>query len=547
MKTQSKDGTEIYFEVNGTGDTALLFVHGWLGNTTWWNSQRDHFSKNYQVATMDLAGHGQSGKTRTEYTTEGYADDIVAVASQLKAKKIVLIGHSMSGVYATEASLSIQNLDRLILIDTMKNLDFFFPADQTEAFLKLYRDDFKNVVETMLPAYLFGVKTPDAIRARLQKEFLDQAVFAEPAIRPLYFTDSRPAAKQITVPVRAIMADMMPTALEINRKYFRNYDYITMAGFGHYPMLENSDEFNQKLEQVLVDPVLVPWGEKEKVNWFKEQTIKRSYKDEVVSKIQKLGSTLDVSQYGALSLDSGRYPLFLLKTKNFDASKKTVLITGGVHGYETSGVHGALAFMENEVAKYTDQFNFVCTPCISPWAYETINRWNSKAVDPNRSFRANSPAEECQLFLDAIAALKVNVFAHFDLHETTDTDNTVFRPALEQRDAKPQEFSEIPDGFYVVGDTNKPDPEFQRAIIASVKKVTHIAPADERGMIIGAPIEGEGVIHYDLKKLFLCAGFSDAEYTTTTEVYPDSPKVTDENCNQAQVAAIVGGLDYLKN
>ena len=64
--------------------------------------------------------------------------------------------------------------------------------------------------------------------------------------------------------------------------------------------------------------------------------------------------------------------------------------------------------------------------------------------------------------------------------------------------------------------------------------------------IIGVDIEQEGVINYPVKKLFLCAGFSDAEYATTTEVYPDSPKVTDAICIEAQVAAITGGLNYLR-
>jgi hypothetical protein len=289
-----------------------------------------------------------------------------------------------------------------------------------------------------------------------------------------------------------------------------------------------------------------PWGIKEKENWFKQQSIKRSYLDEVVSKIQKLSSDFAVFQYGALSLNPARYPMYLVKSKNSDPSKKTVLITGGVHGYETSGVHGALLFMEDEVHKYTNQFNFVCAPCIGPWAYETINRWNNLAIDPNRSFYPNSPAEECKLFLGAISDLKLNVFAHFDLHETTNTDNTIFRPALQNRDAIVQEFSEIPDGFYVVGDIRKPQKEFQKAVIESVRKITHIAPPDERGMIIGVAIEDDGVINYDLKKLFLCGGCSDAEFSTTTEVYPDSPKVNQEICNRAQVAAICGGLEYLR-
>lgn len=285
------------------------------------------------------------------------------------------------------------------------------------------------------------------------------------------------------------------------------------------------------------------WGQTEKTGWLKEQTIKRSYLKEVVFKIEELKASFDIVLYGNLSYDSNMYPLYFVRSQQFDSSKKTVLITGGVHGYETSGVHGALAFMSREAQKYSDSFNFICAPCISPWAYETINRWNPKAIDPNRSFYPESPAEECNLFLNAVSGIEI--FAHFDLHETTDTDNTIFRPALEQRDGKPQELSEIPDGFYVVGDTRNPQKEFQKAIIESVKRVTHIAPADENGNIIGVPLEDEGVINYDMKKLFLCGGFSGAQFSTTTEVYPDSPKVTDANCVDAQVASIRGGLDYI--
>ncbi|MBY0385403.1 M14 family metallocarboxypeptidase [bacterium] len=289
----------------------------------------------------------------------------------------------------------------------------------------------------------------------------------------------------------------------------------------------------------------MPWGQAEKDNWYREQTIKRSYRKEVVSKIQILKQSFEVIQYGALSLNPDQYPLFILKSKNFDPNKKTILITGGVHGYETSGVHGALDFFVSAATSYLTHFNFVCAPCISPWAYETINRWNSKAIDPNRSFHNESPAEECRFFLKVMQEHSVNPYAHFDLHETTDTDNSVFRPALEQRDGVPQELWDIPDGFYLVGDADNPQKEFQKSIIESVRPVTHIAPHDENGKIIGVDIEQDGVINYPAKKLFLCAGFSDAKYTTTTEVYPDSPKVTADVCIQAQIAAIKGGLKYL--
>ncbi len=285
------------------------------------------------------------------------------------------------------------------------------------------------------------------------------------------------------------------------------------------------------------------WQQSDRENWFKQQTIKRSYQNEVVSKIQNLKASFDVHQYGALSQNPSRYPLFLIKSQNFSASKKTILVSGGVHGYETSGVHGSLEFLR-QAQSFESIFNIVCTPCLGPWAYETINRWNAKAIDPNRSFRKESPAEECQHFLKAMESF--SFFAHFDLHETTDTDNTVFRPALEARDGIHEELTPIPDGFYVVGDSENPQPDFQRSIIESVRKVTHIAAADESGNIIGVNLEQDGVINYPLKKLSLCTGFSDAQYTTTTEVYPDSPRVTGQICIEAQVAAITGGLHHLK-
>ncbi len=45
-------------------------------------------------------------------------------------------------------------------------------------------------------------------------------------------------------------------------------------------------------------------------------------------------------------------------------------------------------------------------------------------------------------------------------------------------------------------------------------------------------------------KLGLCAGITGAKYTTTTEVYPDSPRATPQQCNDAQVAAVCSALDY---
>lgn len=289
------------------------------------------------------------------------------------------------------------------------------------------------------------------------------------------------------------------------------------------------------------------WGEVEKQAWRQAQCIKRSYHQEVVTKIEALSLDYDVEQYGQLTYDEGHYPLYVVKSKNFCITKPTVLVTGGVHGYETSGVHGAIRFLETAAKAYTQRFNIVVAPCVSPWGYETINRWNPFAIDPNRSFYPNSPAAESNALMEMVSALGVTLMAHIDLHETTDTDNSEFRPALAAREGITNTNWNIPDGFYLVGDSENPCDDFQSHIIDAVQGVTHIAPADENGKLIGAAVTQFGVINYATKALSLCTGFSDAKFNTTTEVYPDSPLVDDENCIAAQVMAVTSGLDFISH
>ncbi len=288
----------------------------------------------------------------------------------------------------------------------------------------------------------------------------------------------------------------------------------------------------------------VPWGAAEVAAWQSRQTRQRSYEADVLSVIDRLRDSFDVVQYGHLDYGSDTYPLFAIKSHDWRDDLPVALVTGGVHGYETSGVHGALRFVERHAADYAGRINLLVAPCISPWAYERIHRWNMHAIDPNRSFREDSPAQESAALMRLVAPLRDRVLVHIDLHETTDTDESEFRLALAARDGKPFEPGMIPDGFYLVDDTEHPQPGFQQAVIEAVAKVTHIAPADGSGEIIGSPVVAPGVIRYAFKKLGLCAGVTDARYKTTTEVYPDSPRATPEQCNAAQVAAVRAAIDY---
>lgn len=287
-----------------------------------------------------------------------------------------------------------------------------------------------------------------------------------------------------------------------------------------------------------------PWGAAEVDEWRHRQTRRRSYADDVIARIDALAGRYEILNYGELAYAGETYPLLAVRNAPAARDLPTALVTGGVHGYETSGVLGALAFLETRGPDYAGKLNLLVVPCVSPWGYERINRWNFDAIDPNRNFRADGPAREATALIELVRRTGDRFLVHIDLHETTDTDATEFSPARAARDGKPYQLEIIPDGFYLVDDSENPQPAFQQAIISAVEAVTHIAPPDAAGDIIGSPVVAHGVIEYPLRELGLCPSITGARYTTTTEVYPDSPRTTPAECTRAQVAAICAGLDY---
>lgn len=288
----------------------------------------------------------------------------------------------------------------------------------------------------------------------------------------------------------------------------------------------------------------VPWGDAERQAWRERQVRSRSYQDDVVARMDSLGDRLECLRYGEIQYGDQTFPLVAARSRDWHPDLPVALVTGGVHGYETSGVMGALRFAQDHAAAYAGRLNVLVVPCVSPWAYERISRWNYHAIDPNRNFGARREAQESSAVIALVAPHLGRVLVHIDLHETTDTDITEFRPALASRDGKALEPETVPDGFYLVGDSETTRLDFQVAIIDAVAKVTHIAPPDAQGHIIGFPLSAPGVIEFPVKTAGLCAGFTGARFTTTTEVYPDSPRTNAAECEAAQVAAVRAAFDF---
>ena len=100
----SADGVPIAWRAWGTGDTALVFIHGWSCDSSYWDAQLPVFAKDHRVIALDLAGHGASGLGRKSWTMQAFGEDVAAVVRKAGAKRVILIGHSMGGPVALEAA-----------------------------------------------------------------------------------------------------------------------------------------------------------------------------------------------------------------------------------------------------------------------------------------------------------------------------------------------------------------------------------------------------------------------------------------------------------
>ena len=252
--TPSFDGNPIRYTQQGSGKPALVFVHCWCGDKSYWDNQVPIFSQNYRVVTLDLAGHGESGADRQDWTMEAFGKDVVAVVEKLDLQQVILIGHSMGDAVIFEAARRIPDrVIGLVGVDNMRNFEREIPAEQINQFVAQLGENFienaSEFVRSFFPA--------DADSALVEHIATDMAS-APPEIGLSAMTHLlnymyKEALKEIHVPIRCINSDRYPTNVEANQKHTVSFEARIMPGIGHFGQLEDPETFNRLLAETIVE------------------------------------------------------------------------------------------------------------------------------------------------------------------------------------------------------------------------------------------------------------------------------------------------------
>jgi pimeloyl-ACP methyl ester carboxylesterase len=237
--------------VYGSGDPAVILIHGWSADSNYWSAQLPALKSRYTTVTVDLAGHGGSSKNRTDWSMGAFGEDVAAVARQLQNAKIILVGHAMGGPVALEATRRIgDRVIGIIAVDSLRTIGQP-PVSEREVAMRMkpFRENFIGQTRDFVAANFFTKDADPAFIRKVSEDMsLEPSEVAIPTMEALMRMDYAKVVPDIKVPVIAINADHSgATDDERIRKFLPTFTSITIPNTGHFLMMEAPARFNPVL------------------------------------------------------------------------------------------------------------------------------------------------------------------------------------------------------------------------------------------------------------------------------------------------------------
>ena len=227
---------------------AIVLVHGWSCDRTYWSEQTSVLAKKYKVVNIDLAGHGGSGTARKAYTMESFGEDVAAVVNKLQLQKVILVGHSMGGdVIAEAARLMPGRVTGLIMVDTYKKIGPGRSPEEVNAIVARVRDNFRDSTKVLVRSMFIPTSDPALVERIADDMSSAKSAIALSAMEhALSYSRQMPQTLlELKLPVIAINPDNSPTDMSSMKKH--EVEVVIMKGVGHFLMMEEPGRFNTTL------------------------------------------------------------------------------------------------------------------------------------------------------------------------------------------------------------------------------------------------------------------------------------------------------------
>jgi pimeloyl-ACP methyl ester carboxylesterase len=246
LRAASVDGVNIHFSVTGTESKTVILVHGYTCDETTWTEQVPALAKQYRVVTLDLPGHGKSDPPKDgRFSMDLFARAIEAVRVEVKAQRVVAVGHSMgTPVVLRYAHLYPEHVSALVFVDGLMPLPQTQAAARANQGATMGGPNGRATREAMIRRFFVAGTTAD-----VQTKVLNMMLGAPEATAVGAMNATREPAGQTTeipmVPILGLYAGPSGIASEqAVHAAFPSVEYTSIPGTGHFLMLEKPAEFN---------------------------------------------------------------------------------------------------------------------------------------------------------------------------------------------------------------------------------------------------------------------------------------------------------------
>jgi pimeloyl-ACP methyl ester carboxylesterase len=246
------DGVHVQYRVHGAGEPALVFIHGWGGDSNYWREQVPALESRYTLVTVDLAGHGGTGANRMEWTMARFGQDVATAVATVPNQKLILVGHSMGGPVAIEAArLMKSRVVGIIGVDTFKTIGAPAPSKaQVDAMVRKFEADFIGTTRALVNDHFFAPGADPQLKSKIAYDIsLTPPRVGVASMRAVMEYDFTGPLKDLAVPIVAINSDLGEPVNEARiRRLVPQFRAVTLAGGGHFLMMEDPARFNAALE-----------------------------------------------------------------------------------------------------------------------------------------------------------------------------------------------------------------------------------------------------------------------------------------------------------
>lgn len=148
-----QEGEPLIVYLNGFGDfdTAQSFL-----------KVMDSLPKNYGIFAPDYLNSGFSGKSLKKYTLTDEANQLAKIINALGAEKVIILAHSIGGVYALQMKDKVKNLKAFIGIEpTTREIILNPPKDPAYIENSKSMDELEEQIKTDLASILTPEENKD--------------------------------------------------------------------------------------------------------------------------------------------------------------------------------------------------------------------------------------------------------------------------------------------------------------------------------------------------------------------------------------------------